>query len=285
MARLPAAGAAAAGAAGRRAPRGGMSSFWRPAYVAIGSNLDHPRAQVTEAFARLADTAGDGLVAAFATLQDPPYGPAGSAGLRERGGGILDPVTRAGTARGAAADRTGHGPRTPRALGTARDRFGFDLDAGRYNRRTRIDAAAPRSVEPQFRPVSSGGHRPHACDSRTRHRVGTLRTSATMACRSWSSTRVSMVGVIPHRFIVVEGPIGVGKTSFARRLGQSLGGQLVLEQADQNPFLERFYKNPRAAAFQTQLFFLFQRVAPTGRRQAGGSVRCRARGGLSAGEG
>ena len=43
-------------------------------------------------------------------------------------------------------------------------------------------------------------------------------------------------------------------------MSQSLGGQLVLEQADQNPFLERFYKNPRAAAFQTQLFFLFQRA-------------------------
>jgi len=69
-----------------------------------------------------------------------------------------------------------------------------------------------------------------------------------------------MVSAIPHRFIVIEGPIGVGKTSLARRLGQSLGGQLVLEQADQNPFLERFYKNPRAAAFQTQLFFLFQRA-------------------------
>src|ERR1700690_4244040 len=63
-----------------------------------------------------------------------------------------------------------------------------------------------------------------------------------------------------HRFIVVEGPIGVGKTSLARRLAKSLGAQTVLEQADQNPFLERFYRNPRAAAFQTQLFFLFQRA-------------------------
>ena len=63
-----------------------------------------------------------------------------------------------------------------------------------------------------------------------------------------------------HRFIVIEGPIGVGKTSLARLLAQSLAGQLVLEQADQNPFLERFYRNPRAAAFQTQLFFLFQRA-------------------------
>jgi len=69
-----------------------------------------------------------------------------------------------------------------------------------------------------------------------------------------------MASPVPHRFVVVEGPIGVGKTSLARRLADTLGGQLVAEQADQNPFLERFYRNPRAAAFQTQLFFLFQRA-------------------------
>jgi deoxyguanosine kinase len=63
-----------------------------------------------------------------------------------------------------------------------------------------------------------------------------------------------------HRFIVVEGPIGVGKTSFARRLGESLAAELILEPALENPFLERFYRNPRAAAFQTQLYFLFQRA-------------------------
>lgn len=64
----------------------------------------------------------------------------------------------------------------------------------------------------------------------------------------------------PHRFIVVEGPIGVGKTSLARRLARSFGSELILEQAEENPFLERFYRNPRAAALQTQLFFLFQRT-------------------------
>jgi deoxyguanosine kinase len=63
-----------------------------------------------------------------------------------------------------------------------------------------------------------------------------------------------------HRFIVVEGPIGVGKTSLARRLARSFGSELILEQADENPFLERFYRNPRAAALQTQLYFLFQRT-------------------------
>jgi len=63
----------------------------------------------------------------------------------------------------------------------------------------------------------------------------------------------------PHRFIVIEGPIGVGKTSLARRLAQTFGSDLVLEQDSENPFLERFYREPRAVAFQTQIHFLFQR--------------------------
>jgi deoxyguanosine kinase len=62
------------------------------------------------------------------------------------------------------------------------------------------------------------------------------------------------------RYIVIEGPIGVGKTSLARRLSESLESELLLEQAEANPFLERFYRNPREAALPTQLFFLFQRV-------------------------
>ena len=64
----------------------------------------------------------------------------------------------------------------------------------------------------------------------------------------------------PHRYIVVEGPIGVGKTSLVRKLGRSLGCDLVLEQDAENPFLERFYREPRSVAFQTQLYFLFQRA-------------------------
>ena len=63
-----------------------------------------------------------------------------------------------------------------------------------------------------------------------------------------------------HKFIVVEGPIGVGKTSLARRLCTSLSAEAVLEQAAENPFLERFYRNPRAGALPTQLYFLFQRA-------------------------
>lgn len=61
------------------------------------------------------------------------------------------------------------------------------------------------------------------------------------------------------RFIAVEGPIGVGKTSLTRRLGDTFNYDLLLEKAEENPFLERFYQNPKQHALSTQLFFLFQR--------------------------
>lgn len=61
-------------------------------------------------------------------------------------------------------------------------------------------------------------------------------------------------------YIVVEGPIGVGKTSLARRLAETYDGELMLEAPEENPFLERFYQDPRSAALPTQLFFLMQRV-------------------------
>lgn len=63
-----------------------------------------------------------------------------------------------------------------------------------------------------------------------------------------------------QQFIVVEGPIGVGKTSLARRLSETFNGELLLEDADSNPFMTRFYENPRTSALPTQLFFLFQRA-------------------------
>ncbi|MDO9475743.1 MAG: deoxynucleoside kinase [Pseudohongiella sp.] len=62
------------------------------------------------------------------------------------------------------------------------------------------------------------------------------------------------------RYIAVEGPIGVGKTSLAKRLAQTFNYDIVLEKPEENPFLERFYRNPRQYALSTQLFFLFQRA-------------------------
>lgn len=64
----------------------------------------------------------------------------------------------------------------------------------------------------------------------------------------------------PHRFIVIEGPIGVGKTTLALKLAATLGAEVVLEHPQDNPFLERFYRNPRAGALPAQLYFLFARA-------------------------
>ncbi len=63
-----------------------------------------------------------------------------------------------------------------------------------------------------------------------------------------------------YKYIVVEGPIGAGKTSLARKLAERVQGDLVLEGADANPFLARFYQDRARYALSTQLFFLFQRV-------------------------
>jgi len=63
-----------------------------------------------------------------------------------------------------------------------------------------------------------------------------------------------------YRYIVVEGPIGVGKTSLAKRLAERLGSRALLEQPEQNPFLARFYQDMPRYALPTQLFFLFQRI-------------------------
>jgi len=62
------------------------------------------------------------------------------------------------------------------------------------------------------------------------------------------------------RYIAIEGPIGVGKTALAKRLAQSLSADLVLEEVDENPFLERFYRDGRSAALPAQMFFLFARA-------------------------
>ncbi|MEE8511649.1 MAG: deoxynucleoside kinase [Acidiferrobacterales bacterium] len=62
------------------------------------------------------------------------------------------------------------------------------------------------------------------------------------------------------RYLAIEGAIGVGKTSLARRLADAFGTEPVLERPEENPFLERFYQARARFALPTQLFFLFQRA-------------------------
>ena len=62
-----------------------------------------------------------------------------------------------------------------------------------------------------------------------------------------------------NRYIVVEGVIGVGKTSLARLLCERLQARLVLEEVEENPFLKDFYRDRERYAFQTQMHFLFSR--------------------------
>jgi deoxyguanosine kinase len=61
------------------------------------------------------------------------------------------------------------------------------------------------------------------------------------------------------RYIAIEGPLGVGKTTLAQMLAEEIGARTVLEKVDENPFLRRFYQDPEKYAFPAQLFFLLTR--------------------------
>lgn len=63
-----------------------------------------------------------------------------------------------------------------------------------------------------------------------------------------------------YKYMVVEGPIGAGKSSLARKLAEALRAQTLLELPQENPFLERFYRDATRYALPTQMFFLFQRM-------------------------
>jgi len=74
-----------------------------------------------------------------------------------------------------------------------------------------------------------------------------------------NSDSLNLEPLSPPQFLVVEGPIGVGKTSLVKRLAETFNAELLLELAEENPFLEKFYRDRRSTAFQTQLYFLLQR--------------------------
>jgi len=63
----------------------------------------------------------------------------------------------------------------------------------------------------------------------------------------------------PYNYIIVEGVIGVGKTSLCRLIAEHLGGMCILEDFESNPFIRDFYRSPEKNAFKTQLFYLISR--------------------------
>ncbi len=69
-------------------------------------------------------------------------------------------------------------------------------------------------------------------------------------------------------YVAVEGVIGVGKTTLARMVAERLDAELILETAEENPFLPKFYQDPRRYAFQTQVFFLLSRYHQLGQLAA-----------------
>jgi deoxyadenosine/deoxycytidine kinase len=62
-----------------------------------------------------------------------------------------------------------------------------------------------------------------------------------------------------HHYIVIEGPLGVGKTSLALKLAEKINAESLLEDAEENPFLRKFYQDPKKYSFQAQIFFLLRR--------------------------
>ena len=76
----------------------------------------------------------------------------------------------------------------------------------------------------------------------------------------FESMALDLTGIELPEYIAIEGPIGVGKTTLARNLASLFNYDLLQEMPEENPFLARFYEDPKSVALQTQLFFLFQRA-------------------------
>ena len=76
-----------------------------------------------------------------------------------------------------------------------------------------------------------------------------------------------------HHHIVIEGPLGVGKTTLAYKLADKMDGEALLEDVEENPFLANFYQNPKQYAFQTQIYFLLRRYHQAQERNQMGLFR------------
>ena len=168
-----------------------------------------------------------------------------------------------------------------------RERWGprrIDLDLLLFDaaalRDRRAAAAASRDSAAQFRSVSSArsGARSDRAGLRARRRACRTRRSQ-RASGVWTTSRSRMAPEISAAPLHRDRGADRGRQDHARDPSwpRRLGAELVLERADENPFLERFYRNPRAGALPAQLYFLFSARAAARGAQAAGPVRAAAR--------
>ena len=178
-----------------------------------------------------------------------------------------------------------------------RERWGprvIDLDllvvGPRRARHRNADAAARRDRRARLRALSTRGHRagPRRPGPGPRRAscARASRIAASNACERAGDGNASVARLYPpQRYIVVEGPIGVGKTSLAHRLAETLEAELVLEQDAQNPFLERFYREPEVRRAAGAALLPVPARAAARHAQAAGPVRAAPRRRLSIREG
>lgn len=96
--------------------------------------------------------------------------------------------------------------------------------------------------------------------SQTKSKIAKKSTRITKIFAVWTTTCAPVIRLyMPLKYIAVDGPIGVGKTTLAKMLSEDMGAKLVLEPVEENPFLADFYRNRQQNAFKTQIYFLLTR--------------------------
>lgn len=242
------------------------------AYIALGSNLQGPEAQIRAALDALDALPGSALLRCSSLYRSQAIGPAGQPDYinavalletRLAPRPLLQALQRRERQQGR-RDGPAWGPRTLDLDILLYDTLSVQEDGLRIPHpelAVRNFVLLPlQEIAPELHVPGLGALREllAVCPPNPIERLERSgKTGAGAACGAMSAAPTLGVRA---RFIAVEGPIGAGKTTLARRLADTLGHALLLEDTGDNPFLDRFYRERRAMALPTQLFFLLQRV-------------------------
>ena len=237
---------------------------WLPAYVGVGSNLSTiPRSRCARALAALAGLPESLVRGELAAVSHARLRHGGAAGVRQRRRRPAHAAVRPRIcSRTCARSNESSGASRRANAGVRASSTSTCSWSGRETRATdTLTLPHPGIAERDFvlYPLARhragsrrAGPRPRRCAARAR--AGSRNRAAVSAADADDASGAASREALPRalspdmpaqRYIVVEGPIGVGKTSLARRLAETLEAELVLEQDAQNPFLERFYRNPQ----------------------------------------